>query len=280
VGKLLNQCFREEILIPEYFANPLLLYFLFDGEDGLNYLTVDQLVDAITDFDNGYSGSITDIDYLKVSYGNDDHRDNLLAFIHENIYSNRMDALNLMKKGFDLVPISKLLLAFNLDEFKKNFISKQIFDTDTFMNCIVCGEFDMDRPGEIAQYDKDLPFARMVLDCLRSLDFLTRRELLMFATSSHLILKGKTQIIITMKLMSPMSLVSTKVSRAENRFPSPMTSHTCYKQLFVPYISERTSYKDIQSSDSVSQLWTAENIKKIMTDNLKDGIGGAFHDNV
>jgi hypothetical protein len=133
IGKVMSQLLREGLQLPESFASPLLMWFLFDGEQGIAGcpLSYQELETAVLAFDSSFDAT------LRYFRSEDFTRRRLVdEFVMPAIISPRLPALLAMREGFSIVPIATHLAFFSSQEFRESFVALEVRCCQSASRCL------------------------------------------------------------------------------------------------------------------------------------------------
>ena len=248
VGKVFNQMVREQLYISEKYSSYLLWSFLiYGGIDGMlssPFVALEDLESAIKEIDIDYSGTLKNMkndplyskEYL------------FQEFLIPSVFEPRLEALNAIKQGFEIFPISPMLQLFTKNQLRETFfgydlvlpsvVEKLLDFTPTETSPKPTNEFiDVFRQAilmmEITGCDEnEHPYN----DTIDFIEYVTGSRVAGFGTSLKI------------------HVMEVKEHEQEKYplYPLPKAS-TCFSQIYIPYVNDHR--------------WTPENVLK----NLRQG---------
>lgn len=219
VGKMINQVLREHTL-PESFASPLLVYYLLGGSRGILHessLSYKDIRNEILKFDPGYHGYLQYLDESVAETSELEKKTQLCNFVVDKIYAPRAYLLDVMKKGFDLVPIRSHLLSFTYQQIEKFFISIESVIASDIKESLV---FEEELESDIMQ---------TLHETIDSMSAEEIRQFLIFSTGMPFINPRKSTIQVYRFPFMPEDMVRWPV------WPLPK-SFTCFNKVMIPYV--------------------------------------------
>ena len=220
VGKVISQVVREEgACLPESFASPLLIYYLLGGSKGLqNFREISyrEIETAVIAFDIGYTGTLKFLNDSSSKKPEVERKRMLCEWIDETIYYPRSAFLELIKKGFDIVPIKNHLLYFSPGQFEKLFVGVESVTPSELKTSMVFDE------------SFDAQAVAAVLSAIDEMSAEERRQFLVFASGMPFINPGTTVIEVKKSEYTEEEMVRWPV------WPMPK-SFTCFHRVMLPH---------------------------------------------
>ena len=247
-GKVFNQMIRERLYISEKYSSYLLWSFLiYGGIDGMLSSPMVRLEDlelAIREMDMEYTGSVK---AMKLS---PDYSKEYLfeEFLIPYVLEPRLEALNAIKRGFDIFPISPMLQLFTKDQLKANF-----FGYDLVLPSVLEKLLDF-TPTETSPEPTD-DFISVFKDAIRNM------QIDGFDDEGHPYndtidfieyVSGTRVAGVATSLRVHVMEVKDQEKDAYPSYPLPKAS-TCFSQIYIPYVP--------------GDAWTSQNVLK----NLRKG---------
>jgi hypothetical protein len=233
-GKVLNYIFRDNeagVQIPQSLAPMLLLKFLIYGLDGLRsgrYMSYEELESSVLEIDVGFASTKK---YWKTEYNG-----SAVAFFDEFVLpvvlTPRLEALNAIKEGFDIVPLSSHLKLFSWEELLRLFVGMEQYEFKDIRELVIV---DPDPINKLLIGREQ--FAEIVIEALLQLDSEETRALVKFSTGSTLVRThgdARTEIVIIPRD------VSVKEGSRYPKWPL-VRSHTCVSTMYIPYTAATLS---------------------------------------
>lgn len=223
-----------------------------------------------TDFDSGYTGAIK----LEIK------RKDICNFIKENIYKPKRTFLDSIRKGFNIVNISKYLKIFKNEEFIQYFVGIEAYSAKNIIN-IIKYKYDDEDEHENSKNKNEmmkLNFEKIINLSLIEIGKESQKKLVHFIdfiTGSRVL---PVEIIIKPNTYDSMNQFTTTddLKKKKNEYKSwphyPLCkASTCFNTLNMPYIVDH---------DVDNLQWTVENCSANILNVLKDGIykNVAFYD--
>ena len=219
VGKVINTVLREEgTCLPESFASPLLIQYLLKGTSGIlesRWMGYKDIEDAVLQFDPTYQGSLA---HFEQTYAcTEERRIQLCNFVDEYIYYPRSAFLELIKRGFDIVPLHEHLLCFSPAKLWSLFVGAESLTAAEVRQALVFDPcFDEDTIDEVKGAISDMSSEEI-------------RQFLVFATGMPYINLNTSTITVSR------SVFAQDQMSVWPAWPLPK-SYTCFNQVCC-YIS-------------------------------------------
>lgn len=248
VGKVFNQMTREQLYISEKYSSYILWSFLiYGGIDGMLSSPIVRLEDlelAIQEIDIEYSGALKSM--KKDPQYNKEYL--FREFLIPIVLEPRLEALNAIKQGFDIFPISPMLQLFTKNQLREKFFGYDLLLPSTVEKLL---DFTPTETSPVPTDDFMDVFRQAILmmqitGCDESehpyndtIDFIE------YVTGSRVAGIGTSLKIHVME-------VKEHEREKYPLYPLPKAS-TCFSQIYIPYVNDNR--------------WTPENVLK----NLRQG---------
>jgi hypothetical protein len=220
---MINQVLREHTL-PESFSSPLLLYYLLGGPRGIlneASLSYRDIQNEVLKFDPGYTGYLLYLDESMKDATEADKKVEMCSFVADKIYSPRLYLLDLLKKGFDIVPLRSHLMAFTYHQIERFFVCiESVISSDIRESLVFEEEFET---GIIETL-------HATIDSMSAEEI---RQFLIFSTGMPFINPRKSTIQVFRFPCMPEDMKRWPI------WPLPK-SFTCFNKVMIPYLPDFT----------------------------------------